>query len=177
LRLSTREYIFLIIGGIVLLAAVTSEIIIAPYWARYVLLKKKIQRSENDLGQIKVLLRRFQENKILLENIENRLIRGEEKFSLFAFLERAAGHAGIRSRLASMNPTQKDILGLYRRHGISIRFDELTMRELVRFLEYLDRSPKLIRVDRLRINRSPRKPGRVKVSAKIVTFATRKVRG
>ena len=177
MRLSTREYIFLTIGGFVLLAVVASEMIVAPNWNRYSFLKKKIWQSENDLGKMKVLLRRFQKNKILLENIEKRLVREDEDFSLFSFLERAAGHAEIRDRLASMSPTQKDNLGLYRRYEMSIRFDELTMKELVRFLEYLERAPKLIRVDRLRVDRSTRKPGYVKVFAKIITFAIRKVQG
>lgn len=177
MKLSKREYIVLAAGACVVFMLALSELFVRPYWTRHQDLEKKISRLEKDLRQVRGLLVRFQRNQRLLKEVEARLIREGESFSLFSFLEEAAGQAGIRGRLASMSPSQGDAADGYRRHEMSIRFEGLSVGELVRFLEYLDKAPKLVRVERLRIDRSNRKPGRVKVSAKIITFAIQETRG
>ncbi len=174
MKISRREYIFLAAGIGVVLFLAASEFIYEPYWVRHQTLKKEIGRLERDLRQVRVLSERFRRNKSLLSEIEGRLVRGGDGFSLFSFLEEAAGKAGIQGRLEAMTPSQGDAGGKYRKLEMAVRFKELTLGELVRFLEFLDRAPKLIRVEQLRVDRSSRKPGRVKVSAKVVTFSLQK---
>ncbi|MBT3351505.1 MAG: hypothetical protein HOC91_08075 [Nitrospinaceae bacterium] len=171
MKLSKREYVFMAIGASLVFVLALSEFFVRPYWTRHQELEKKVSRLDNELRQVRRLLVRFKQNRKLLKDVEKRLIHEGDSFSLFSFLEEAAGQVGIRSRLTSMSPSQGDAANGYRRHEMSIRFEGLSVGELVRFLEYLEKAPKLVRVERLRIDRSSRKPGRVKVSAKVITFA------
>ncbi len=176
-KLSKRETILIAVGlGVVLIVGI-SELVFRPLWTRHSELVRNIERTERDLNQVRAIFSRFRKLETLLADIESRLIREGDKFSLFSFLEESARKAGVKERLVSMTPSQSSTVEGYQKLEIAIRFENLTMAQMVKFLREVENAPRFIRVDQLRVDRSTGKSDRVQFSGKLVTFATKAPRG
>jgi hypothetical protein len=154
-----------------------SELVFRPLWTRHSELVRKIERTERDLGQVRALFTRFRRFETLLTNIESRLIHEGDKFSLFAFLEESARKAGVKERLIAMTPSQSSTVEGYQKLEIAIRFEDLTVAQMVKFLREVENAPRFIQVDQLRVDRSTGKSDRIQFSGKLVTFAVKAPRG
>ncbi len=176
-KLSKREQILITAGLALALAAGLSELVFRPLWTRHSELMRKIERTERDLKQVRGLFTRFQRFETLLADIESRLIRKGDKFSLFTFLEESAWKAGVKERLVAMTPSQSTTVEGYEKLEIAIRFEDLTVAQMVKFLREVENAPRFIRVDQLRVDRSPGKSDRIQFSGKLVTFAIIAPRG
>lgn len=177
MKLSKREQILIGVGLGLIAVLGLSELVFRPLWQRHSELVQKIKRSERDLGQVRALLNRHRKFEKMLSDIERRLVREGDGFSLFSFLEESARRAGVKERLVAMTPAQPSTVDGYQRMEISIRFEDLTVAEMVKFLREVEDAPRFIRVDRLRVDRSTRKPNRIQVSGKLVTFSIQVPRG
>lgn len=177
MKLSKREQIFIAVGLSLVFVVGLSELVFRPLWKRHNELIQKLDRSERDLGQIRALLLRYQRFDRLLKDVESRLVRQGDGFSLFSFLEESASRAGIKERLVAMIPSQSSMVGGYQKLEIAIRFEDLTVPQMVNFLREVENAPRFIRVDQFRVDRSPTKPNQVQFSGKLVTFAIKGARG
>lgn len=177
-KLSKREQILITAGVALALAAGLSELVFRPLWTRHSELVDKIERAERDLNQVRALFSRFRKFETHLANIESRLIREGDKFSLFTFLEESAWKAGVKERLVAMTPSQSSTVEGYQKLEIVIRFEDLTVAQMVKFLREVENAPRFIRVDQLRVDRSTGKAAdRIQFSGKLVTFAVKAPRG
>lgn len=177
MKLSKREHIFIGVGlGLVMVLSL-SELVFRPIWDRHENLVRDIARTEKDLDQVQALFKKFRKYETLLADVERRLIRKGDNFSLFAFLEESARKAGVKERLVAMTPSQTTTVEGYQRLEIAIRFEDLTVGQMVKFLREVENAPRFIRVDQMRVDRSTRKPDRVQFSGKLVTFAINGSRG
>lgn len=154
-----------------------SEFFFRPLWSKRWALSTRVERAESELRHIRALIERHRGNSALMAELEARLIRPGGDFSLFSFLEEAAGRAGIRENLVAMNPSQAIAENGYRRMEMLVRFENLTLEQLVRYLRELMGAPRLMRIGRLRVERSTRMPGRVKMTATVIAFEARGVGG
>lgn len=173
MKLSRREIVFVGAGLLLALIIVAAEGVFRPLWSKRQALSAGIARSERQLRQMQALLERHRRYTALLAEVEGRLIRKEDDFSLFSFLEEAAGRAGIRRQLVAMNPSESAGEGGYRRLEMLIQFEDLTMDQMVRYLEEVSKAPRLLRVSRLSMERSAKVPGRVRVTVSVVAFTAR----
>ena len=177
MKLSKREHIFIAVGlGLVLILGL-SELAFRPLWTRHSELVRKIERTERDLNQVRGLFQRFRKLEALLADIESRLVREGDDFSLFSFLEESARRAGVKERLVAMTPSQSSTVEGYQRLEIAIRFEDLTVAQMVDFLREVENAPRFIRVDQLRVDRSSRTSDRIRFSGKMVTFSVKAPRG
>lgn len=176
-KLSKREQVLIGVGLCLALILGLSELVFRPLWTRHSELIRKIERTERDLSQIQALFTRFRKFDSLLADIERRLIQKGDKFSLFSFLEESARKAGVKDRLVAMTPSQSSTVEGYQKLEIAIRFEDLTMEQMVKFLKEVENAPRFIRVDQLRVDRSTGKSDRVQFSGKLVTFAVKEVQG
>ncbi len=176
-KLSKREKIFITAGLALALIIGMSELVFRPLWTRHSELLGKIERTERDLNQVRALFSRFRRFEMLLTDIESRLIHEGDKFSLFAFLEESARKAGVKERLVAMTPSQSSTVEGYQKLEIAIRFEDLTVAQMVKFLREVENAPRFIRVDQLRVDRSTGKSDRIQFSGKLVTFAVKAPRG
>ncbi|MFQ5894273.1 MAG: type II secretion system protein GspM [Nitrospinota bacterium] len=177
MKLARREQMMVAAGLVVGSLLLGSELVVRPLWERRQALRQRVERAERELQRMRALRERHRRYREMLVELDRRLIRQGDRFSLFSFLEEAAGRAGIRERLVSMKPSEAPLGPGYRRMAMEVRFEDVALGQLVRYLEELAGAPKLIRVGRLRVERSNRVPGRVRVTAKVVAFAVRGTEG
>lgn len=173
MKLSRRESVFGAAGLALALLIGAEEWLFRPLWLRRQEVVDRTERSERQLRTMKTLFDRSRRYSVLLKNVEGRLIREGDKFSLFAFLEEAAGKIGIRERLVAMNPSESSGNDSYRRLEMLVRFEDLSMEQAVEYLKRLSDAPRLIRVSRLTLERSSRQPGKIGLTASVVAFAVK----
>jgi type II secretory pathway component PulM len=173
MKLSRRESIIVALGIALVLLVAVEEWVFRPLWSRRQELSARRERAEGQIKALEALLARYRRNHTYLKAAEGRLIREGDNFSLFYFLEEAAGKTGIREKLVAMNPSEASGNNDYRRLEMLIRFEELTMAQVVEYLQRISAAPRLLRVSRMNLERSTRQPGRVTFSASVVAFSAK----
>ena len=174
MKLSRRESLIVAVGLAMTLLITAEEWIFRPLWERRRELMENRQRSENQIRSLEGLLARYRRYHADLKAVETRLIRDGDDFSLFYFLEEVAGKTGIREKLVAMNPSEASGTGDYQRFEMVIRFEELTTAQAVEYLRRLADAPRLVRVNRLNLERSVRQPGRITLGASVVAFSAKR---
>lgn len=176
MKITSREKVFVAAGAALAVLLVAGEWGVHPLWSRWEELHRRAESAETQLHTMRALLERYRRGSAELKRMEARLIREDDDFSLFAFLEEAAGRVGIRGQLVSMNPSVSDAGRDYRRIEMLLRFNDLTLAQLVAYLQELEKAPRLIRVLRMSLERSMRRPGRIGASFSVAAFAAKDAR-
>ncbi len=170
MKTNLRKKIFIGAGILAALGFVAFEFVLGPLWSRHEEVLVRMERTETELKQLRGLLARYRQNSELLETLERSLIKIDDAFSLFSFLEETAGRAGVRDRLVAMNPSAPPGGEEYARREVEVQFEGMELSQLAGYLKAVSDAPRLIRVDRLRVERSARLPGKVRVVARLVAF-------
>lgn len=171
MRLTPREKRLVAVGALVVLLVGAAEWVVRPLWQRRQELRAQVNRGKDDMKALRDLVLRYRRHSPELRELERRLVRPGDGFSLFSFLEDAARKAGIRNRLVSMNPSKSTGRDGYGRIEMSLQFEDLTMAQVVGYLEQLERAPRLLRVRELSVERSSRPGGLLRVHALVVAYS------
>ena len=94
------------------------------------------------------------------EMARQRAEKREKGFTLFSFLDRLAGQAGIKDQIAYMKPstlTSKN--GGYKTAQVEMKIQAVTMNRLVPYLQLLESSPNDVTIRRLSIVKTDKPEG------------------
>ena len=149
--ISKRERMALLImgGGIVFFLLL--QFVVFPMADEDRRLTRVIESKKNTLCEIQ----RLKEEYDRIRPVDHRAIRPAVGFTLFSFLERLAGTAGIKESITNMKPTTVTkgggSFGISR---VEMKIQEADMARFVRFLQMVETSPNGIYLHRMTIVRS-----------------------
>jgi general secretion pathway protein M len=141
-RLSDRERAVVALGGMVGLLCLVYAFLVDPRLDEWDRLTRQAARKERAMKELAVVAKDYAAVTVHLRKLEARVKPAAEGFSLLPFLEETAVQGQIRERLASMQPvTAPAQEGGYREAAVELRFDGLTMPQLLEYLAQIDRAP------------------------------------
>jgi hypothetical protein len=91
-------------------------------------------------------MRHITANQSLLE-------QGDEKFSLFAYLDNAVGQSVGREHVTSMNPASKNIGTDYQEQTVEIHLTQISLPQLVDLLYRIEKGDHPLRFSRLQVKK------------------------
>lgn len=83
------------------------------------------------------------------EEIRQMIERRPAGFSLFSYLERQAGAAGVKANIRSINPLKSTPSTAYEEAVVEMRLDRLTLRQLTHFLYRMESREEQIRIRKI----------------------------
>ncbi len=87
--------------------------------------------------------------------LETRLAGRKKGFTLFSFLDRLAGEAGIKDRIAYMKPsTSTTTNGRYKISSVEMKLESISLEELVTYLYKTEISKNLVNIKRISISKT-----------------------
>jgi general secretion pathway protein M len=149
-NLSTRERLTLGIGGAVAFLLLLIFGLIAPYRDSLDRLDARIDSRRQQLAEIQQLKLEYQAMQRQAGEVEAQLARSSG-FSLFSFVESAAGQIAGKESLTYMRPQPGSTQDGVREESVEIRVEKVRLEQVVRLLHAVESADALVRVKSLRL--------------------------
>lgn len=166
-RLSSRERLLVGLAGAAALIIALYTLVWEPLNEGRVELARRIQVKRQELTEMQsmredylALLNQFELRQKIIE-------RADPKFSLFPHIEATVGQVVGREKIASMNPTNKDIGDAYREESVEIKLTGISLQQLTDLMYRIEKSPQPLRFTRMSVKKRVRDPQSFDVTATV----------
>lgn len=154
IKLTRREKYYVSAGIALVITFIVFQFILSPFWEGKKNIKHSIQAKGETLNEIISLSSEYRTLKGGSINISKALASRPENFTLFSFLEKQAGRAGVKPNIKYMKPSTSTDSGPHKELSVEMKLENITLRQLVEYL-YLVESPRyLIKIKRISIKQS-----------------------
>lgn len=169
-NLQTREKALVGGAAVVVVLALLFFVVIDPQLARSTRLDRQIRATQSQLRELVTQRREYLRHKRVVDRINQQLTQ-QRAFSLFSRLEQLARQTGIREQIQYMKPTVSTPSDVYTEESVEVKMEGVTLEQLIRYLDQVERSPQLLKIKRLSIK--PQRQNRQMLSAvfRVSTFA------
>jgi len=123
-------------------------------------LVRAVQVKKNVLADLRILRSEYQEIGKQAELARSRFVGRESGFTLFSFLDRLAGKAGIKDQITYMKPstvTAKN--GKNQMSLVEMKVQGTTFNRLIPYLQLVETSENVVYIRRISISKTDRKEG------------------
>jgi len=170
MQLAKREKYLIALAVIVIISALVIQFVIMPFWENRERLKNNVTVKQNNLEQMVALRRQY----LLLQKDSNtlaqRLTSRPQKFTLFSFLEKAAGGAGVKDNIKSMKPSASTGKGPFKESLVEMKLERITLGQMVGYLKLIESPENLVSIKRLSIQANKKETQFLDVVLQVLTF-------
>lgn len=175
--LSKKQQLALYIGGGVVFVLLLLQFLFFPFVKAKNSVEKAIRSNEKTLAEIKLLAVEYRELKLRTDRIQQVLERRPQEFTLFSYLERVAGQAGVKSNIKSINASRGSISGPYEELPVEIKLEKITLKQLTDFLYLLESPQDYIVVKNMAVSKMKEAPEYLSAQLQAVTVQLAKTSG
>jgi len=169
-KLARRERHLVILGASVLGFFLVLQLFILPFFEDRERLRRGIGVKEKGLEEILKLREEYRSYKRSNRNLEKFLARRSRNFTLFSYLERAAGETDVKRHIKYMRPSTSKTAGLYREALVEMKLERITLGKLVEYLYRIENPDDVVSVRRISIRENKKEPGYLDVVMQVLTF-------
>ncbi|MFC1867515.1 hypothetical protein ACFL0H_05215 [Thermodesulfobacteriota bacterium] len=170
MKFAKREKYFVSIAACLIAAFFLFQFLIFPFFEKKDRLQRGIKAKEEGLKEIAILSSEYQNHKKSSQNMEGILSNRERGFTLFSFLERAAGEARVKNHMKYMKPSTSKGSGPYKESMVEIKLEGITINQLVDYLYRIEKPGDLVFIKRLSINDNKKEAGYLDSILQVLTF-------
>jgi type II secretory pathway component PulM len=150
-RLSPRERVLVLVAFLFISSALVYGLVVDPLMSRQQHYRTMIKSTLDDLVEFRILTAQYLETESSLKDLERRVSTGKSGSSLLAAMEADARKLGLADRIASMKPFSNDLDSGMVQTSVEIRIEKINLRELVEFIEAVEKSGTMVKTGRLRV--------------------------
>lgn len=169
-NLSDRERLILIGGGLFVLVLLIYQLIVSPYLKAYDRLESTLERKQAELAEVQGLSQEYAKLRVEEGGVRALLQKRDAGFTLFAFLDQQAEHAGVKEQIKYMKPSVTEGENGLDESVVEMRLEGVTLEKLTQFLQVTESDANVVSVRRLSIQTSARDEGFLDVILQIVTL-------
>ena len=133
-------------------------------------LQKTIAAKEKGLEEMVRLSQEYAILKQRSHTAENVIKRRPPGFTLFSFLEKAAGKAGVKRHIKYMKPSSAKGEGGWKETMVEMKLDKISLKRLMDYLVLIELSKKAIQIKRCAVTENKGQKGTLDVILQAVTF-------
>jgi general secretion pathway protein M len=169
-KLNKRERYAIMAGVGVAVIFLIFQFIVEPVFSQTEQKQKTLQTKAVMLEQ----MRQWQSEYDALTqeaNVSKARFRNRQRgFTLFSFLDRLAGQAGVKDRISYMKPSkkvQKD--SPYRLSRVEMKLESITLEQLTNYLYGVETSKNMVDIKRISISKKDKKQGLITAVLQVET--------
>ena len=170
MKLAKREKYLVTLGGLCIAIFFLFQFLVFPFFEQKERLKRGVGVRETALKEIAVLGGEYKALKKGTQKIQSILAKRKRGFTLFSFLERAAGKAGVKDHIKYMKPSVSEGAGPYKESTVQMKLEKITLKQSVKYLYCIESSEKVIIVKRIEINQDKKETGYMDAIFHVMTF-------
>ncbi len=153
--LSNREKYSIFTVCAIILIFIVNQSLIAPFISKRDRVASRIKNQEKVLGDMIRLKSDYDAIKIRADLSKQIIENRDKNFTLFSFLDRLSGKAGIKNHIAYMKPSssiRKD--NHYKLSQVEIKLQAITLKQLTGYLHMIETSDNIVYIRRLSISKT-----------------------
>lgn len=170
MQLAKREKYLITLAVIVIVAAVMLQFGLMPFLEKKEQYDNNVTVKQNNLQQMVALREQYllleQESDVLVQ----RLARRPKNFTLFSFLEKAAGDAGVKNNIKSMKPSATTGKGPFQESLVEMKLERITLGQMVGYLQLIESPENLVSIKRISIQSNKKETQFLDVVLQVLTF-------
>ncbi len=151
MRLARREKYFVSIAICTLALFLLLEFVLLPFFETRRRLQRGIKAKEEGLQEMVALSNTYRARKKAYREIALALSRRNKGFTLFSFLDRAAGEARVKDHVKYMKPSDSEGTGPYKESMVEMKLENITLTQLVDYLHRIESEKDLVSIKRISI--------------------------
>ena len=170
MQLAKREKYLISLAVIVIVLALVIQLGIMPFVEKREQYNNKVTANQKNLQEM-VNLR--QEYLVLQQGsdiLAQRLARRPKSFTLFSFLEKAAGEAGVKENIKSMKPSASTTKGPFKESLVEMKLERITLGQMVGYLKRVEAPDMLVSIKRISIQSNKKETQYLDAILQVLTF-------
>ncbi|MDA8126953.1 MAG: type II secretion system protein GspM [Deltaproteobacteria bacterium] len=154
-----------LVAGVLLL-----QLVLIPWFEARQRVARQIAAGEKALQDLAVLGTEYGVLQQRSEAIRRTLTKRPPGFTLFSYLDRKAGEAGVKGNVRSLNPLKATPAGAYEEAAVEMKLDKLTMKQLADFFYLLESPEEMIRIRKASIAKMKESPEYISALIQVFTY-------
>lgn len=170
MKLAKREKYLSILIGCAVSAFLLFEILLFPFFDKRERIKRGIRIREKGTEEMVVLSSKYRNSEKGAKAIGRLLDKRRKGFTLFSFLEKEAGTAGVKDRIKYMKPSVAESAGRYKESMVEMKLEGITLNQLVGYLHRIESPENVIRIKRMSIKQNSKEKGYLDAIVQVLTL-------
>ena len=146
------------------------QLLVFPFFENRRRIQRGLKAKEKGLEEIVKLRDEYQTYQKGSQGIHQTLARRKKGFTLFSFLEEAAGKAEVKPHIKSMKPSVSSGTGPYKESMVEMKLEAITCQQLVGYLYRIESPDDLVNIKRISISQNKKGQGYLDAILQVLTF-------
>ena len=170
MKLARRERFFVVAALLFIVVFFLFQFLIFPFLTAKGRIEKGVQAKTDALKEMRVLISEFERYKNGSQGIKVALEKRKKGFTLFSFLEKAAGDADVKEHIKYMKPSTSAGPEPYIESLVEIKLELVTLKQLIDYLYRIESTENVVIVKRFSANENKKKDGYLDAILQVLTF-------
>ncbi len=171
MNLTQREKQTIAAGAILFGLIVAFQIFVRPAIGRLRTLRRVVSDKQQLLADLQAKSEQYKTVSGELEKIRLEMERKPEERKILSFVERIHKDSGLMQQVVYMKPSVMTVKDIYEQKTIEIKFQSITLNQLIQFLLKIESSEFTIGIRTLEIKRGLRDSGLLDTTIQLVSLS------
>ena len=141
-----------------------------PFWEEKERFRNNVAAKQNSIQQMAVLRQEYLMLQQDTDSLAQRLQDRPKNFTLFSFLEKAAGDAGVKDNIKSMKPSASTGKGPFKESLVEMKLERITLGQMVGYLKLIESPENLVSIKRISIQSNKKETQFLDAVLQVLTF-------
>jgi general secretion pathway protein M len=146
------------------------QLVILPFFETRRKLLRGVASKEDGLKEIAMLSAEYHRYRQGSRGIQQVLDRRKKDFTLFSFLDKTAGDAGVKPYIKYMKPSVSEGAGPYKESLVEMKLEAVTLDQLTGYLYRIESPENVVSIKRISMKENNRKSGYLDAVLQVLTF-------
>ena len=170
MRLAAREKKLIWAGTGCVIIFLVLQFLVFPFFESKKRMERGLKARESGLAEITRLSAEYKTYQEASQGIGEALAKRKEGFTLFSFLDDAAGKAQIKPHIKYMKPSTPVSTGPFKESMVEMKLEALTLQQLVGYLYLIESPTDLVSIKRLSVKENKKEKGYLDAVVQVLTF-------
>lgn len=170
MQLAKREKYLIILAVFVIIAALVIQFAVMPFVDKRAQYANNVTGKQRSLQEMAGLRQEYlalqQDSDILAQRLAGR----SKNFTLFSFLEKAAGDTGIKDNIKYMKPSASTGKGPFKESLVEMKLEKITLGQMVGYLKRIESPSELVSIKRISIQTNKKEDQYLDAILQVLTF-------
>ena len=172
MQLAKREKYLIGLAVCVIVFAVLIQLVLMPFVDGRQRMQNSVAAQERNLQEIVRLSQEYKALEQDSETLTQRLTSRPGNFTLFSFLEKAAGKAGVKNNIKYMKPSASTGKGPFKEALVEMKLERITLKQMVDYLKLIESPDDIVSVKRISVQTNKKETQYLDAILQVLTFST-----
>ena len=170
MKLAAREKNLIWVGAVCVVIFLVLQFLVFPFFESKKRMARGLKAKERELTEIARLSAEYKTYQAASQGIREALAKRKGGFTLFSFLDDAAGKAQVKTHIKYMKPSTSVSTGPFKESMVEMKLEALTLQQLVGYLYLIESPTDLVSIKRLSVKENKKEEGYLDAVVQVLTF-------